>query len=150
MHILSRSGRSCFFHDKSLPLESTTLGIEELTPSYRVPVLIGEDALIAFAICRDFCEAQIAQLYIERDVELVVVASYGDRKTIRAHRQQAQNLSNNPGTRAFVVQQVIPDEVAASGTGYVLGPETDLGSTDIAALIAAAPASTHPISFKKV
>lgn len=150
MHVLSRSGKRRFYHDKSLPLESATLGEEELEPSYRVSVLICEDALVAFAICRDFCEAQIAQIYRELDVDLVVVPSYGDAKTIWAHRQQALNLSTDPGTRTFVVQQIVPNQVAPAGQGYVLPPMADLAACDTETLRAAAPSVRHPIAFKKV
>jgi hypothetical protein len=150
MHILSALGLCRFYHDKSLPLESKTLGIEELEPSYRIPVLIAEDALIAFGICRDFCEAQVARVYVALDVDLVVVPSYGDLKTIRAHRQQAHNLSTDPGTRAFVVQQIVPDEVATSGIGYVLPPEADTAAITPLDMVTPAPLRLYPISFKKV
>jgi len=144
MHILSATGRPRFHHDKSLPLESKTLGTEQLTPSFRLPVLIGEDALIAFAICRDFCENQVSKLYREIDVDLVIVPSYGDKATIDAHRQQAKNLSDDPGTRAFVVQQLIPGQVEKYGTGFILPPtgEPPFTSDEFA--------TSHPISFKRV
>lgn len=144
MHILSAMGRPRFHHDKSLPLESKTLGTEQLTPSYRLPILIGEDALIAFAICRDFCENQVSRLYREIDVDLVIVPSYGDKATIDAHELQATNLSNDPGTRAFVVQQIIPDQVGKYGTGFILPPDgaPPFRSDEYA--------TSHPISFKRV
>lgn len=150
LHILSAVGRKRFHHDKSLPLESATLGIEELHPSYRISILIAEDALIAFAICRDFCEAQITRVYVELDVDLVAVPSYGDRKTILAHRQQAHDLAVNPGTRTFVVQQVVPQEVVSSGAGYLLVPEADTASLTPEDMVAASPFATHALSFKKV
>lgn len=144
MHILSAMGRPRFYHDKSLPLESKTLGKEELTPSYRLPILIGEDALVAFAICRDFCDNQVSTLYRELDVDLVIVPSYGDKATIDAHRHQAKYLSNDPGTRAFVVQQIVPEQVKEHGTGFILPP------TDAAPFSSDEFAISHPISFKRV
>lgn len=150
MHVLSRSGRHRFYHDKSLPLESRTLGEEELVPSDSVAVLVNDDVLIAFAICRDFCEAQISDLYLELDVDLVVVPSYGDAKTIEAHRHRAVSLSTDPGTRTFVVQQIVPDEVASSGMGYVLPPECAASQVRGSDLIVSTIAGTHPISFKRV
>ena len=149
MYVMSRSGRTCFSHDKSLPLQSATLGVEELTPSYEVPVLVSEDALIAFAICRDFCENQISNVYHELDVDLVVVPSYGDGKTIEAHRQKARDLSDGPGTRTFVVQQAIPEEGAASGLGYVLAPTQDPHAIDAPSMATNAPARSHALSFKR-
>lgn len=150
LHVLSGAGRARFFHDKSLPLESKSLGIEQLTPSYRIQVLIAEDVLVAFAICRDFCEAQITQIYLAIDVDLVVVPSYGDTKTILAHRHQANQLSTDPGTRAFVVQQVIPDGSSPSIDGFVLAPDADLAGASPETMIAGPPVSAHPISFKRV
>ena len=150
MHILSSNGTARFHYDKSIPLESKTLGIEKLTPSYRLPVLITEDALVTFAICRDFCESQISKVYQALDVDLVVVPSYGDLKTIDAHRQQAGNLYTKSGARVFVVQQIVPDEVQGTQSGYVLPPETDPVSTRPKDLLETAPGGTHPISFKRV
>lgn len=144
MHILSAMGRPRFHHDKSLPLESKTLGKEELTPSYRVPILIGEDALIAFAICRDFCDDQVSTLYRDLDVDVVIVPSYGDKATIDAHQHQARNLSDDPGTRVFVVQQIIPGQVDKYGTGFILPP------TGAAPFSSDEYATSHPISFKRV
>ncbi|MEG3159424.1 hypothetical protein U1763_02805 [Sphingomonas sp. LB2R24] len=150
MHLLSAMGRPRLHHDKSIPLESRTLGNEELTPSYRIPVLITEDALVTFAICRDFCESQISEVYRLMDVDLVVVPSYGDLKTIDAHRQQAGNLFTTTGARVFVVQQVVPEEVAKSGMGYILPPEVDPTATAASTLVTASPGATYPISFKRV
>ncbi|MEG3166575.1 hypothetical protein U1737_00015 [Sphingomonas sp. LB3N6] len=150
MHVLSGSGRHRFYHDKSLPLESTTLGVEELTPSDQVAVLVNDDVLIAFGICRDFCEAQISDLYIELDVDLVVVPSYGDRKTIEAHREKARRLSIKSAGSTFVVQQVVPEEVLTSGSAYVLPPGGKLDHADVGKLVVNEIAKAHPISFKKV
>ncbi|WP_242416452.1 nitrilase-related carbon-nitrogen hydrolase [Sphingomonas panni] len=150
MHVLSRSGQPRFHHDKSIPLESKTLGTEELEESDTLAVLIMEDALVAFAICRDFCEDQIARAYLELDVDLVVVPSYGDVNTIDAHRHMAQTLATDFGTRTFVVQQVVPEEVSSSGLGYVLPPETSPTAASTASLVVNDLARRHPISFKRV
>lgn len=150
MHILTSSGKARFHYDKSIALESKTLGMEKLTPSYRIPVLITEDALVTFAICRDFCENQISDVYQQLDVDLVVVPSYGDLKTINAHRQKAGILFSKSGARVFVVQQIVPSEVQANQTGYVLPPETDPVSASPKDLLVTAPGGTHPISFKRV
>jgi hypothetical protein len=150
MHVISGVGRPRFFHDKTLPLESRSLGTEELMPSYRIPVLITDEALIAFAICRDFCEAQISDVYEKLDVDLIVVPSYGDIRTIRAHRQQAQRLYLGPGTRVLVAQQIIPDEVTDAGAGFVLRPDTEPDGLDPSAMRTLPPSATHLISFKKV
>ncbi len=150
MRILSGLGQERMHHDKSIPLASSSLGTEELTPAYVIPVLITEDTLLAFAICRDFCEAQIADVYVQLDVDLIVVPSYGDASTIRAHRHQAGNLSLDPGTRTFVVQQVVRDEVAASADGYILPPNADPTKIQDDDMFAAPAVHAHPISFKRV
>ena len=150
MHVLSSTGKQRFHHDKSLPLESRTLGEEQLTPSYRISVLVAEDALIGFGICRDFCEAQISKVYAALDLDLLVVPSYGDIKTIAAHRQQAHALSIDSGGRVFVVQQIVPEEVTDDGVGYVLPPNADTALIAPSDMLTPAPSVTHPISFKKV
>jgi hypothetical protein len=150
MHILSSIGQPRFVHDKTLPLESKTLGTEELAPSYRIAVLIAEDALIAFAICRDFCELQITKIYHELDVDLVIVPSYGDIATILAHRQQATNLYTDPGTRAFVVQQIVPEEATEAGVGFILPPTGNPAHLVPDEMRAAPPGQRQPLSFKKV
>lgn len=149
MHVLSGAGRECFHHDKSLPLESNSLGTEELEPGWRIPILITKDALVAFAICRDFCEGQLASAYVDLDVDLVVVPSYGDRKTIEAHRQQATELARRGGARSFVVQQVGEDGPDAPRFGYALPPSGDPPAAT-AALATDQPCSTFPLSFKTV
>lgn len=150
LHVLSGSGQARFYHDKTMPVTSKTLGEEALDPSYRISVLIGEDALIAFAICRDFCEAQITKVYLLLDVDLIVVPSYGDQKTILAHRQQAHALATDPGTRSFVVQQTVPEMVEACGAGYVLPPQADTAAITPDEMSTKPGVAVHPILFKKV
>lgn len=150
MHILSGTGVSRFHHDKSLPMESRRLGKEELTPSYEVPVLIAEDVLIAFAICRDFCEAQVSRVYQDLDVDLVIVPSYGDKKTIYAHYHAAQSISTESAAAVFVVQQVVSDEVATSGWGYVLPTSACSGVSEVSDFIVDSYDRLDVLSFKKV
>jgi hypothetical protein len=69
-----------------------------------MPVLVNDDALVAFAICLDFCELETTFRY-ELDVDYVLVASLGNRTTMDGHQSNARRLSSRTGGRAFVVQQ---------------------------------------------
>ena len=150
MAVLSRSGLPKFHYDKSVPLKSRTLGDEELTPSYVVPILIADDALITFAICRDFCEQQISQVYRQLDVDLVIVPSYGDDATILSHRDQAVQLAGDGGACAFVVQQRHLEADQGAPLGYILPPVEKPNVLELADMAMCSPISKHGLFWKKV
>lgn len=83
---------------------------EAIEPGGDVEVLVMEDQLLAFAICKDFCDrANGVPPPIRRlDVDVAVVPSMGDEKTISAHLAAASDMKIAFGTRSVVVQQNIP------------------------------------------
>ena len=68
-----------------------------------IPVLITDEALVTFAICLDFCDLETTFKY-DLDVDLVLVPSHGNRKTMSGHASNAGRLNATTGGSAFVVQ----------------------------------------------
>ncbi|MEW6122977.1 MAG: hypothetical protein AB1698_10225 [Pseudomonadota bacterium] len=110
---------------------------EEIDPHGAIHILATEDELIAFAICKDFCDLSDGKLPVvsKLDVDLVLVPSMGREDTILAHRDLANHMKVAHGTRVVVAQQAYPhkaggaSKAAASdtpergvryATGYVL------------------------------
>jgi len=117
--IFDRYGAHVLKHRKSLPYRDAEHGREGLKGSFVIPVMITDEHLIAFAICKDFCEAADYTPYPDLDVDLIVVSSMGEESTIVAHQTVAYQAAVR-GKRTFVVQQQGKTDVAP--TGWVLPP----------------------------
>ena len=76
--------------------------------------------LIAFAICKDFCDKAREVPIRSLDVDLVLVPSMGRLNTMTAHRDTADTMKISFGTRAVVVQQTYPFDPAKDPSGYLL------------------------------
>lgn len=93
---------------------------ENILPGDDLPILVTDGQLIAFAICKDFCDHTAGLPYGELDIDLVLVPSLGNAETMRGHQDKAKQISARFGTRAFVVQQALMGEPAPPALGYVL------------------------------
>lgn len=102
MRILDRTGqqRLEFFKGSAYAVGPLREGI---VPHDVLPVLVNDDALVAFAICLDFCELETTFRY-ELDVDYVLVASLGNRTTMDGHKANSRRLASRTGGRSFVVQ----------------------------------------------
>lgn len=82
--------------------------LEAIRPGDEIPLLLCEDGLIAFAICRDFLDDIAEPPYCLLDVDLAVVpsmASLAEPATMSGHRATARTMALRFGTRTMVVLQ---------------------------------------------
>jgi hypothetical protein len=98
---------------------------EGIIPADTIPVLISADALVTFAICLDFCEREVAQRYLELDVDLILVCSVGNLTTMKGHEAKAGDIRTVWGASAFVTQH---NDVMEDPLGYVFPPENENGT----------------------
>ena len=131
--ILDAYGNLRFEYAKSILYRDGEHGIEAALEGYVVPILVTERSLVAFGICRDFCELVQGTPYPELGVDLVVVPSMGEETTIRSHRTAA-HLISVAGERAFVVQQ--RQRTGRGKTGWVLPPIGDPSTLEPDAMLA--------------
>lgn len=117
--VLSGKGRFLDVHDKIVPFESKTLGIENLKPGRSVLVILCDGFIASVAICKDFCDAGVRLPWGRLDVDLVLVPSMGDHSTMLAHLDKARTLRIERNVRTFVVQQFFPKD-AGDPVGLVL------------------------------
>lgn len=117
--VLNACGRDIFSHAKSRAYADNDYGIEDIQCGYRIPILVTQEQLVAFGICKDFCDLRKGIPYPILNVDLVVVGSIGNEATMTSHRAAAGDASIY-GCRAFVVQQDLTTGTAE--TGWVLPP----------------------------
>ncbi len=91
--------------------------LEAIRPGGEIPVLVYGDVLIAFGICKDFCERRRPTPYRALDVDYVMAPSLGRAQTMVEHEVAAGALRIGYGSRGFVVQQMLDEP-----WGMVLGP----------------------------
>lgn len=96
---------------------------EDIVTGDELPVLVYGDLLIAFGICKDFCDLGDTPPYVEMAVDLMLVPSFGDEKTLNGHLQNAKAMRVRHDARVFVVQQRHPK--APDGGGYVVPAPDD-------------------------
>jgi hypothetical protein len=127
--VLDGYGRHVLDCAKSIAYREAGLGREDIVPEFHVPILVTETNLIAFGICRDFCELGQQTPWSVINVDLVVVASMGSNKrTMQSHRTAA-DMGSAGGQRSFIVQQF---EATTTGvTGWVLPPTGNPGALEI-------------------
>lgn len=102
------------FNDGSGPHEAIELGT-------RVPVLVLEQALLAFGICLDFCNLAEEPPYLHLDVDYVLVPSCGGQSTMRSHVKRSSDILARLKSRTLVVQQFYTETPSADDPlGYVL------------------------------
>lgn len=107
-------------HRKLFPYSDPKLGLEDIALGEELSVLVMEDAIIAFGVCRDFCEHGDRNPYLDLDADLFLVVSYGERESMDGHLLTAKLVRIRYRAHSFVVQQ---DETGYPGRlGYVLTP----------------------------
>lgn len=132
--VLDGYGEIRLRYEKSLPYDDRCYGREEIAPGMDLPVLVTDDLLVAFAICRDYCELTVELPYPELDVDLVLVPSMGNDATMTGHRQTAKKVRVLYGARTFVVQQDDPEHSHPGALGLVLpipDDPTDISLDDL-------------------
>lgn len=90
---------------------------EDIQPGAGLPVLVIGDLLVGMAICKDFCDRSRELPYLHLPLDLVLVPSFGDDRTMHSHCVAASDLWIRHHTRSFVVQQ---DSRRDRGWGYAL------------------------------
>lgn len=112
------------YADRSGKFEDTEIGDT-------IEVLITEDAILAFAICFDYCGLKGSNPYHELDVDYVLVPSWGNPVTMEGHQTTARLRAVKFRSRDFVVQQFDPSEVPpdTDGIGYILPPLAGAGDS---------------------
>ncbi len=117
--VLDFMGGTILEHPKARAYADNDYGLEAICPDLTIPVLVTQAELVAFAICKDFCDFQ-ENPYPTLNVDLIVVGSMDGDKTMDSHRAMAA-IADAHGTSSFVVQQ---DMTTGRGeTGWVLRPD---------------------------
>ena len=118
--VLDGYGEVKLLYRKVLPYQDRKVGTEAIAPVLEVPVLVTDDHLVGFGICKDFCDQGVALAFADLDVDLVLVPSMGNPVTMDGHRSTAKRMRTLFGTRAFVVQQAEAERPADEQPGWVL------------------------------
>ncbi|WP_409190643.1 hypothetical protein [Bradyrhizobium sp. RDM4] len=96
-------GEERLIYDKIAPYADDGWGTENITAGDRVCVLATEGALIGVAICLDFCDV-CETPFSELDLDVMLVPSMGNDRTMQGHQITAAQVEVRFGTRSFVVQ----------------------------------------------
>lgn len=115
--VLDRHGQPLLEVIKREAFEIEAGVLEAITPGSELSILVYGELLIAFGICKDFCERRWTPAYRALDVDYVVAPSFGTLVTMDEHKSAARSLSVGYGARSFVVQQMLK-----ASWGMVLGP----------------------------
>ncbi|WP_194473246.1 hypothetical protein [Bradyrhizobium sp. CCBAU 51753] len=103
-HIYDGYGVERLVYDKIQPYADDDWGIENIEPGDTISILASEAALIGFAICLDFCDV-VSNPFTELDLDIVLIPSMGNDRTMQGHQTTASRVEVKFGTRCFVVQQ---------------------------------------------
>lgn len=106
---------------------------EAIEPYGRIHILATDRELVAFAICKDFCDKAKTVPVAELDVDLVLVPSMGLPNTMTAHRDAADGVKIDFGARTVVAQQTYPRR-GADAEGYILKGLADPREAELKAL----------------
>ena len=130
--VLDGRGELLFTFGKSRRF--TFNGLSENIDVYgKVHIVATDYELIAFAICKDFCDKARAVPITSLDVDLVLVPSMGQPNTMTAHRDAADDMKVLFGTRSAVVQQSYPVN-GKDPPGYVLRVPKEPRAAELSAL----------------
>ncbi len=125
-------GREVARHAKLLPYIDETGRLEAITSGDALTVLVSEDALLAVGICRDFCERGAGlNSYALLDVDIFLITSFGDGKTMAGHFQTATDVQIRYRAQVFITQQTMPNPEGILGFIYTPTdrPQLDLAPT---------------------
>lgn len=103
--LLSANGSELFKHRKLRLFGDSSGAAEDVSVGATVHVLVSPVGCFSVLICKDFMDAHasVASLLQEVPVDWVLVPSYGDKSTTRAHRAKATQLAKvAPGASSIV------------------------------------------------
>ncbi|WP_420607344.1 hypothetical protein [Novosphingopyxis sp.] len=103
--VLDALGRCICWFSKIAIYGERDAGFEDATGGEEIVVLVFEDFIASVCICKDFSDLQERNVWAMLPVDVVLVASMGDAKTMDGHLIRATELSKGHRRRAFVVQQ---------------------------------------------
>ncbi|WOH57800.1 hypothetical protein [Bradyrhizobium sp. BWC-3-1] len=108
-------------YDKIAPFSGGGWGKEDITPGTKLCVLATEAAIIGFAICLDFCDADAeTNPFTKMDIDLMLIPSMGNDQTMEGHQTTAAQMGVKFGTRTFVVQHITDTEFKDGRIGAIL------------------------------
>jgi hypothetical protein len=127
--VLDGDGRELLAYEKLFGLHVPEYGSEAIRASRTLHVLVLEDLLVGFGICRDFAEGSAENPFPNLDVDLFLAPSLGNATTLEGHVTTARVMASRFATRAFVVQQGFPPTKDGVRGGVVCGataaPQSD-------------------------
>lgn len=119
-HILGRTGELLCSYTKFTAFHDHDWGEEAIIRGEELPIVVADDLVIGFAICKDFCDRAVASPFAELPVDLMLIPSMGSDATMAGHLANAEDLRLRTGTLVFVVQQ-LSHSAAQSGSAPPLG-----------------------------
>ncbi|MCJ8510218.1 hypothetical protein MUU53_20235 [Rhizobium lemnae] len=120
-HIFDRFGKLVTTYRKAVAFSDNHHGVEDIELGNEFPIIVTDQAIIAFGVCKDFCTVSRSKNpYHESKVDYVVVPSMGRIPLMQEHKTAANDLRNVTGGRVFVVQQHLPRDDGAAA--FVLPP----------------------------
>jgi hypothetical protein len=133
--VLNADGEEVFSHVKVMPYRSKRAKPkddddakwlprrEDIVRGNELTVLVTEHQLVAVVICRDLCDRSGRTPFRALDVDLVLVPSLGNERTLHGHGGRAADLQIQFGTQTFVAQHPQNSkQLPAGGYGWVLRP----------------------------
>jgi len=106
-------------YDKIAPYADDDWGKERIRPGGRICVLATEGALLGLAVCLDFCDV-VTTAFSELDLDVMLVPSMGNDRTMQGHQATAATLELKFGTRSFVVQHTTNTKFQDGRLGTIL------------------------------
>lgn len=128
--VLDGFGRALTAFVKTEAFQTAASGTEDIQEGRTIQVLLLEDRLIGFGICRDFCNVHEGNAFPKLDLDYYIVPSMGNATTAEGHITTARQVRGRYGARSFVVQQ--SDLDIAEQLGFVVPPTGDLRGLDAA------------------
>lgn len=140
--VYSAYGERLLAFDKLVAFHDKDLGTENIIESRVLNVLVLEDLMIAFGICRDFADTGADNPLARLDVDMVLVPSMGNQRTLEGHLTTARLVADRFAAVTFVVQQAEPGE--ADHLGYVVPPQDDLSGLSATSTLQTTRFDTYP------
>ena len=124
-YVLDGLGNLLLTFDKLIAYHGSDFGSEDILESDQLEVLVLDDLLVAFGICRDFAEIKPTNPFGQLEVDLIIIPSMGNATTANGHRINAEVVAERTTARSFIVQQRAPSP-SGPPLGFVIhdGKET--------------------------
>lgn len=138
-------GNERLTYDKIVPYLDREAGFEAIKSGDKIPILVTDDLLIGFAICKDFCDLVAVTPFLQLNVDIILVPSMGDEKTMKGHQSTAKRIQAVFGGRTFVVQQAHP---SGGELGVVLPMPVDPDALSYAEMRQNVPWKSYKVASK--